>query len=213
MLMPIGSLGCRSLRTRRSRNEFLRVLAVVYRRRGRRMEVIVVGDDSATRGDGPSFDSLPLPRGNRVPKRKPRPGIDPYGCTPLWLAVADGDLAAILRELDGGADPSQADDDGFTPLHVAALSGRPAAAEVLLERGADPNRVDHHGNGPLWTAAHESSVARGTARHVAVLALLLGAGADVERKNRYGRCPRDILSRSGLEHLVLLCKPREGDPA
>lgn len=162
----------------------------------------------STRATLPTATSpTPSPRRNRVPKRKARPGVDQYGRTPLWLAASNGDVAAVQRELAAGADPNQGDDDGFTPLHVSAQNGRPAVTELLLENGADPNRTDHHGNGPLWTASHFAGIVAGNARHVAVLALLLGGGADLDAKNRYGRSARDVIIRSALDGIIVFCKP------
>lgn len=160
-----------------------------------------------SRPEGQSLDSLPMPRRKQVPKRKDRPGVDRRGRTPLWRAAFKGDLVTILRELANGADPNGGDDDGFTPLHIAAEWGQPAAVEVLLARGADPNRVDHYGNGPVWTAAQRASIVAGTARHVAVLALLIGAGADLAAKNRYGHSTRALLRDCGLRWIVDFCAP------
>jgi len=152
----------------------------------------------------PTLDGLPLPRRNRVPKRKLRPGVDQYGRTPLWNAVARGELEKVRELLKCYADPNVGDDDGCTPLHLTAVGGRVEAAELLIRCGANPNQIDHHGNGPLWYAAHYDSL-RGpkSSRRHAVLEILIKAGADPDFKNRYGRCPRDILIRKRLEHLVV----------
>ena len=41
----------------------------------------------------------------------------------LRTAALRGDLAALTRALDEGADPCLADEDGYTPLHYAAYGG------------------------------------------------------------------------------------------
>jgi ankyrin repeat protein len=152
----------------------------------------------------PTLEGLPPPRRNPVPKRKPRMGVDEYGRTPLWNAVACGEVTQARELLASYADPNAADDDGWTPLHLAAQDGRAEAAQLLLKSGADPNQIDHHGNGPLWYAAHFAHWKQSEdPRHHAVLKMLLKAGADPDFRNRYGRCPRDILKRKGLESLVL----------
>src|SRR5690349_7649772 len=88
----------------------------------------------------------------KQPKRNQRPGVDPYGRTPLHYAALEGNVPAIESLLAAGASPNAQDDNGWTPLHFAAQERRLEAAELLLARGADPSIVDSHGNGPLGTA-------------------------------------------------------------
>jgi ankyrin repeat protein len=80
--------------------------------------------------------------------------------TPLGSAAARGDLAAMTKLLDAGADPNGAGAFAITPLAVAARSGRVEAIELLLKRGADP----HLGSGvngwtPLLHALHKDQLA------------------------------------------------------
>ena len=53
----------------------------------------------------------------------------------LREAAAEGDVAAISRPVDAGADPNAADDGGLAPLHAAA-----AGSENLRGRFAHGNR-------------------------------------------------------------------------
>jgi ankyrin repeat protein len=124
----------------------------------------------------------------RWPKRKPRPGVDEYGRTPLWNLAAAGDLAGMRRELTAGADPNQGDDVGYTPLHIAIQEKRIEAVSLLLKSGADPNRPDNHGNVPLWTAVQNWG------KDDAIILLLLRAGADPRIENNYGRSPFGVLA-------------------
>jgi len=156
----------------------------------------------------PTLEGLPLPRRNRVPKRSPRPGVDEYGRTPLWNAIARGDREAVRQLLVGHADPNLGDDDGWTPLHIATQRGRVEITELLLQHGADPNRLDHHGNGPLWYAGNEATRVVATERERKVFALLLEAGADPDFKNRYGLSVRDCAVREGWEDLLNRQKPQ-----
>ena len=69
-----------------------------------------------------------------------------------------GDLAAVNRALDEGADPNLADPDGYNPLIFAAVNNRVDCAARLIEAGA---RVDCHTNAcitPLIIAAKYGDV-------------------------------------------------------
>lgn len=123
----------------------------------------------------------------RWPKRKPRPGVDEYGRTPLWGLAFAGDIDGVSRELASGTDPNQGDDAGYTPLHVAIQEKQVQAVALLLESGADPNRADNHGNVPLWTAVHNWG------QDDRILLLLLRAGADPRIENNYGRSPFSVV--------------------
>ena len=86
-----------------------------------------------------------------------------------------GDVDELARRLDDGTDPGDRV-SGVDLLSWAAFGGASATAELLLERGADPD------TGALHFAA-------GGAR-LALVQLLLGAGADVNRRDpATGRTP------------------------
>jgi ankyrin repeat protein len=75
----------------------------------------------------------------------------------LRSAALKGDLAALNRALDDGADPNAADDDGYCPLIFAACSNRIECAARLIEAGARPNcytiKGSNKGRTPLNSAA------------------------------------------------------------
>ena len=151
----------------------------------------------------PTLEGLPAPRRNRVPKRKPRAGVDEYGRSALWNAVRDGKLEEVRRLLADHADPNASDDEGWTPLHIAAQNGGVDATKLLLEHGANPNSIDHHGNGPLWYAGNEvARINTRTQGSFDVLGLLLRAGADENFKNRYGLSVRDCAVRSAWTDIL-----------
>ena len=73
------------------------------------------------------------------------------GLSALHHAARDGNVAAALALLDGGAkinDPS--DIDHTTPLLAALINGQFDVAKLLIERGADPNIESTAGNTPLY---------------------------------------------------------------
>jgi ankyrin repeat protein len=78
----------------------------------------------------------------KQPKRKPRPGVDEYGRTPLHYAAADGKVDHVVKHLKAGANPNLQDDNGWSPLHFAAQAVSPGAAEALLAAGADTGLRD-----------------------------------------------------------------------
>jgi ankyrin repeat protein len=88
----------------------------------------------------------------------------------LHRAAAIGDVVAIERLRDAGANPNARDDHGRTPLHVAAFAGQRDAALALVRRGADPCAYDVDHVDALTIAAAKGD--RG------MVALLLWLGAD-----------------------------------
>jgi uncharacterized protein len=116
----------------------------------------------------------------RTPRRKPRPGVDGYGRTPLHYAVIDGDLEAVRTRLDEGLDPDAADDNGWTPLHFAAARSNAAGVELLLARGANVVASDHAGNTALINAVFACTGDGECIR------LLRAAGADPAQPNHHG---------------------------
>ena len=104
----------------------------------------------------------------------------------IWNAAKNGDLAAVERLLQGGADIDGTDPAfGQTPLVWAALVGQLEAVDWLLQNGAAVNGRTKDGGTPLHAAAFLG--------RVAVAKLLLQYGADPEAKNNNGDTPRTAL--------------------
>lgn len=104
----------------------------------------------------------------------------------LHAAAKRGDLPALRRLLE--RDPqlanarSETDARGTYPLHVAAESGQEGAARLLLEYGADVARLD----------LENDSIALGWAAFFGrpgVVQVLLGAGSEVNQRNKHGLTP------------------------
>jgi len=74
----------------------------------------------------------------------------------LAFAIEKNDVAAIERQLRGGADPNFQTLEGATMLMAAVANGHREAARALLEGGADPNRISRFGNTVMDLAADAS---------------------------------------------------------
>ncbi|KAF6259447.1 hypothetical protein COO60DRAFT_1460173 [Scenedesmus sp. NREL 46B-D3] len=101
--------------------------------------------------------------------------VDVEGWTALHWASAQAEIAGVL--LDAGASVNATDLHGKTTLHWAATEGQQEAAAVLLAGGADVHALDND----LWTPlqwAHE---------HAGVVQLLLGAGAEADAVDKFGK--------------------------
>src|SRR5262245_18037937 len=128
----------------------------------------------------------------KQPKRKPRPGVDEYGRTPLHYAALNGDYDTLVRLIDSGSSIDAQDDNGCTALHFAAQERQSSLLEELLRRGASPNLVDSHGNSPLWVGLINSK------GNYSIVKKLLSAGADPDHKNAHGRSPQDMATLMGV---------------
>ncbi len=96
----------------------------------------------------------------------------------LVRAAEAGDMAALLRLLDGGVPVDTRDAQGRTALLAATHAGQVDAARLLIGRGADVNATDAMQDSPYLLA--------GAQGRLAILRLTLAAGADLKSTNRYG---------------------------
>ena len=90
----------------------------------------------------------------------------------LFKAIHDGDRAAMVAALDGGASVHARDEWQDTPLMMAALHGRADCLQDLIERGADIEVRNENQSTALMCAAQNN--------HTECLRALLHAGAEVD---------------------------------
>ncbi len=86
--------------------------------------------------------------------------------TALAKAAREGDLAALKKHLEAGAD-LEARLQGYTPLHLAVIYGQAEAALELIARGADLSARDPLGEDPLMLTALSNSITDADATRVA----------------------------------------------
>jgi len=82
----------------------------------------------------------------------------PPGISPLYLAIAKGDVPAVKLLLEHKADIRGLKDSGFTPLHLCLQAGCPTKlVKELLKAGADINVSNDNGITPLFKAVNDGS--------------------------------------------------------
>ena len=115
---------------------------------------------------------------------------DPFGQTPLHLAVFVQQLSAILLlAKHGKCDLSPRNNADFTPLMWAADNSLKETVKILLKLGADPSVATGEGCVPLLFAARE--------QNVDVMRLFLQFGADPCAAAEDGESPLYISCQHG----------------
>jgi hypothetical protein len=120
----------------------------------------------------------------------------------VWFART-GEAEEIRRLLDtGGVNVNWADPRaGNTALHMAAANGHTACIDMLLRAGADAGAANARGNTALHWAAENR-------RTDAARRLLEEAGADVLRRNGFGKGALTLAFQTGEEDLVGMVRRR-----
>jgi ankyrin repeat protein len=103
--------------------------------------------------------------------------------TSLQLAAHRGDISTIRSLLDHGISPDVRNKSGETALLVATHANQTEAARLLIEAGVDVDHVNKLG----WTALLQAVIlGDGGPRHVAIVKLLVDAGANKVPADRDG---------------------------
>jgi ankyrin repeat protein len=114
------------------------------------------------------------------------------------LAVNEGQLAAVQRLLENGADIHESDNTGMTALHICAKQGNLGLLQYLVQQGADKDKVNLKGVTALHVAAEEGNTE--------MVQYLVQQGADKDKATGEGVTPLHICANEGhlgvLQYLV-----------
>ena len=126
-------------------------------------------------------------------------------------AAALGDTTALAAILAGApAAAGVLSPDGFPAVALAAFFGHPEAVRVLLERGADPNVAA--ANPMRVTALHAAAAQRDGDTALALLRLLLAAGAEPSPRQQGGWTPLHAVAQHGPLECARLLLAHGADP-
>jgi ankyrin repeat protein len=117
------------------------------------------------------------------------------GHTALHIAVRARAYSWLSYLLGKGAGPNAADKNGVTPLMLASQTGQTDAVVALARSGARVDVPNDAGETPLISAVHN--------RNLAMVRLLLAAGANPDRADNSGRSARDYAKLEGTGSLTL----------
>jgi ankyrin repeat protein len=126
----------------------------------------------------------------------------------LTIAAVQNDVDMLKIALDGGANPRNVTSpyDG-TALIAAAHRGHAEVVRILIASKAPLDHVNRLG----WTALIEAVVlGNGGANHVAVVDVLVKAGADVDIKDRNGVTALTHARKRRYEDMVRILEPASG---
>jgi len=126
--------------------------------------------------------------------------------SPLYLAVAAGDIQEVDRLLAEGANPDEKAIMGHSSLIMAARSDYPLIAERLLNARADPNQRDSLDWAPLHHAVKTDSAS------LDMISILVRRGADVNVRDSHLRTPLHRAAQFGHVQAVQLLLRLGADP-
>ena len=117
------------------------------------------------------------------------------GETALLIVTARRDLTWMSFLIGKGANVNAGNSRGTTPLQLAVSLGFPEGVELLIAQRARIDVPDSAGETPLISAIHR--------RNIAIMRLLLKAGADPDRADNSGRSARDYALLAGNSSSLL----------
>jgi ankyrin repeat protein len=122
---------------------------------------------------------------------------------PLADLIQNGERAAALALIDGGADVNASQGDGTTPLHWAVYKVDGDLVAELLERGAKADVTNKYGSSPLAEAVKLGNLE--------LVRQLLDAGANVESPNGDGQTALMLAADIGALDIAKLLVERGAD--
>lgn len=131
--------------------------------------------------------------------------ISDYDHDALHQNALAGDLMKVERLLSKGADVTVRNDKGMTPLDCAASEGFKNVVEMLIEHGSAIDAVSPEDG---MTAVHWATLFG----HQHVVAYLIGKGAVVTRRDKFGCAPLHYAAQWGYGGIVNLLLQRRVDP-
>jgi len=117
------------------------------------------------------------------------------GETGLHIAVSRRDATWLTFLLGKGANPNISDKRGVSPLMLATQLGFSEGVQALAARGARIDVTNDAGETPLISAVHR--------RDIAMMRILLQAGANPDRNDNSGRSARDYAQLDGSSSALL----------
>lgn len=123
----------------------------------------------------------------------------------LFASVKSGDIANAKARLANGTDCDARDSDGKTALMLAANLGDANMLEMLLQAGATVDLEDDRGWTALMMGCCNPELDRGFPE---VVAMLAGAGANIEKAIGYGLRPLMLAAgygEAGVVEVLLNC--------
>ena len=116
----------------------------------------------------------------------------------LHQAVKNGDMNAVIKALENGADIASTNKKGNTPLHRAASRDNYKIVELLVKKGAPLDVKNNSGKTPLMQAAR-----KGNYRNAQVL---VAAGADMNLQDNSGTTAYSFAAQKDHHNLAKYLK-------
>lgn len=122
----------------------------------------------------------------------------------LIEAANAGDIEAVSKLVQEGANLNERDGDGDTALHRAAFRGNKQIVELLLAKGASVEARSNSGDTPFIRSAAKD--------HKDVAELLLAKGADVNARGNNGGTALHVAALNGLKDMADFLLRKGADP-